>query len=77
MSVAKTVKRPVAKKTAASGRAALDPVVFDRAREPKGSGGVRFEERNADQRPRVHYLVQEDDATLGHPQAIEISVRAI
>lgn len=44
--------------------------------EPTGNGGVRFEEI-ADKGRSPHYLTQADDAELGKPQKIRVTVKAL
>lgn len=54
-------------------------VQLDRAKEPKGNGGVRFEERAAKDGStalRVTYIDQSVDALLGKPKTLEITIKA-
>jgi hypothetical protein len=46
------------------------------AHEPTAGGGVRFEETADNGRSPV-YLTQEDDAKLGKPQQIRVTVKAL
>ena len=46
------------------------------AHEPTGNGGVRFEEI-ADSGRSPIYMTQEDDAALGSPAKIRVTVKAL
>ena len=46
------------------------------AHEPTGNGGVRFEEA-ADHGRSPVYLTQEDDAAIGKPSKIRVTVKAL
>ena len=79
-----TVKRPTVKRTVKEqdsvtgtfqrGKRAKDGVIHPN--EPKAGGGVRFEDMNGRGFSPV-YLSQSDDALLGKPQQIRVTIKAL